>query len=227
MSTVSWGELRVVLGDLLTRDPRPLQGYPDPRAGDPHLPTRIQLTPWAVDVARGLHERFGDDVILTVGALSFPGHVDEVEVAREPSSAPVLDPADVEVSAPEPLVVRAGEDVRTELRVTNHRRSPISISAGPSVLGRVLDPSTGEVVGGFSGAVAAVLRMWTIEPGATLALPFVVGTASYMRSLGYTVPPGEWSVEVVLHLAEGERRVLPLPLRIAERDNGPIGADLG
>lgn len=178
-------------------------------------------------MARGLHERFGGEVILTVGALTFPGRVGEVGVTREPSSAPLLDPADVEVSAPEPLVVRTGEDVRTELQVTNHRRSPISISAGPSVLGRVLDPATGEVVGGPSGAVHAVLRVWTVEAGATLAVPFVVGTASYVRPLGYAVPPGAWLVEVVLQLEEGERRILPLPLRIEERESGPIGAGLG
>lgn len=217
---VTWQELRPILSELVIREPCPLQGYPDPRAVHQHLPARIRLRPWALAVAERLHARFGDEVILTVGALSFPGEDGEVEATRVRSSEPLLDPTDVEVIAPEALVVRSGKDLRIELQVTNHRSSPISISTGPSAFGAVLDPSTGEVVGGYSGAAALVHRVHRIDPGATGALPLVVGTASYKRSLGYAVPPGEWLVEVLLRLGEGERRVPFFPLRIIEWDTG-------
>lgn len=215
MSLVSWDELRAALRVLEARDPRPLQAYPDPGAARQRLPARIRLRPWAVEAARELYGRFGDQVALTVGFLAYPpGPHSEEGPAPRASSDPLLDPADIEVTAAGPLVVRAGEDLRTELGVTNHRSSPIFISTGASVFGRVLDPSTGAVVGGFSGAVAAVSRLFTVEPGATIAVPLVVGTASHRRSLGYAVPPGEWSVEVVLRLTDGDRRVPPLPLRV-------------
>lgn len=55
-----------------------------------------------------------------------------------------------------------------------------------------------------------------IEPGATVALPLVVGTASYKRALGYAEPPGEWLVEVVLRLGEGE----PSSSSVATADRG-------
>jgi hypothetical protein len=217
MCIVSWEEVRVALGELATRDPCPLSAYPDPRAAHRHLPASITLWPWAVDAAGELHERFGTEVSLTVGFLTYPiGPLNQRERTPEPSSDPVLDPADMEVVAGSPLVVRAGEDLRTELQVTNHRPSPITISTGRSVFGRVLDPSTGEVVGGFSGAVATVARFFAIEPGVAVAVPLVVGTASHKASLGYSVPCGDWLVEVVLRLGEGERRVPLLPLRIVE-----------
>ena len=219
MAPVSWEELRADLHELVARDPCPLQDYPDPRGDDQHLPATIRLKPWAVDAATALHKRFGDQVALTVGALRFPGRSDEVETIPESSSDPVLDPADIEVVAAEPLVVRARGLLRVDLQVTNHRSTPISISTSGSAFGRVLDPATGEVAGGYVGAVRAALRVYTIEPGATVALPLVVGTASYKRALGYAVPAGEWLVEVVLRLGEGDRRTGPLPLRIVEWDN--------
>jgi hypothetical protein len=219
---MSWEELRADLHELVDRNPRPLQDYPDPRGDVQHLPVTIRLKPWAVDAATALHERFGNQVILTVGALGFPGRSDDVETIPEPSSDPIFDPTDIDVVAPEPLVVRAGDLLRILLQVTNHRSTPISISTGGSAFGCVLDPATGEVVGGYVGFVTAMLRVNTIEPGATVALPLVVGTASYKRALGYAVPPGEWLVEVVLRLGEGDRRTRPLPLRIVEWDRkGP------
>jgi hypothetical protein len=225
MASVSWDELRVDLHDLVVRDPCPLQDYPDPRGDDQRLPATIRLKPWAVDVATALHERFGDQVVLTVGALHFPGSAEGVETSADASKDPFLDPADIEVVAPEPLVVRAGDLVRVLLQVTNHRSTPIFVSTGGAVFGRVLDPATGEVVGGYAGAVTAVLRVHTVAPGATVALPLVVGTACYKSVLGYAVPPGAWLVEVLLSLGEGDRRVRPLPLRIVEWDGEPGGPD--
>ena len=220
---MSWEELRAALRRLSAEEPRPLSGFPDPGAVDHRLPASISLRPWALDAARELHERFDGEVRLTVGFLPYPlGPADETAPTPDPSRSPLLRPADVEVVAAEPLVVRTGEDLRADLHVTNHRASAIHVSTGGSVFGRVLDPSTGEVVGGFSGWVTAVARRFTIEPRATTRVPLVVGTASYKKSLGYAVPPGDWMVEVVLRLGEGERRVPALPLRIVEREpNGP------
>lgn len=225
---MSWEELRAALRRLSAEDHRPLSGYPDPGAVDHPLPASVSLRPWALEAARELHERFDGEVTLTVGFLPYPlGPVDGAAPTPDPSRSLLLDPADVEVVAAEPLVVQTGEDLRAELHVTNHRASAIHLSTGGSVVGRVLDPSTGEVVGGFSGWVAAVARLFTIEPRSTARVPLVVGTASYKRSLGYAVPPGEWLVEVVLRLGEEERRAPPLPLRIVERGlDGPLSTRL-
>lgn len=128
----------------------------------------------------------------------------------------MLDPADVEAVVAGPLEVRSGHDVRSALWVANHRSLPVVISSNGSAFGRVLDPSTGDVVGGFSGLVVAPLVVFTVEPGTTVAVPLTVGTASYARSLGYAVPPGDWSVEVVLQLDEGPHRAPRFPVRVVE-----------
>jgi hypothetical protein len=58
-----WDELRLVITELL--DTGALMSYPDPRHDrDDHPPYRIELAPWATDVAADLCHRFGDDVEL-------------------------------------------------------------------------------------------------------------------------------------------------------------------
>lgn len=225
IAVVAWEELRAALRELSGQRPCPLRSWPDPDAGDPPLPAPVRLAAWAVDAAEALHARFGDDLVITVGFLRYPsarlveGRGTE-QTPPEPSRELLLEPGDVEVVAPSPLAVRAGEDVRAELQVTNHRPVPVTIATNGAVLGRVLDRTTGEVVGGFNGAVTVPLVVFTVEPGATISVPLVTGTASYRGVLGYAVPPGAWSIELVLRLGEGVRRAPPLPLRVLERSPG-------
>lgn len=222
---MAWNELGDALRELSRQRPCPLRSWPDPDAGDPPLPAPVRLAAWAVDAAERLHARFGDDLLITVGFLRYPAArlVDgrgAEQTPPEPSREPLLEPGDVDVVAPSPLEVRVGEDVRAEVQVTNHRRVPVTISTNGAVLGRVLDRKTGDVVGGFSGAVTVPLVVFTVEPGATISVPLVTGTASYRGGLGYAVPPGAWSIELVLRLGEGVRRAPPLPLRVLERCAG-------
>lgn len=220
MGHVSWSELRVVLRGLGARLPCPLERWPDPDA-EHDLPVQVVLAPWASDVAAQLLGRFGEDVVLTVGFLAYPSgrlldRGGEVGSPPQPSTDPLLDPTDVEVTVARRLDVRSGHDLRAEVRVANHRSSPLVVSTNGSIVARVLDPSTGEVVGGFSGTVVMPLVSFTVEPGAAVAVPLTVGTASCARRLGYAVPPGEWAVEVVLELGDGPHRAPPLPLRVVE-----------
>jgi hypothetical protein len=66
-----WDALRVVLARLGAQDPRPLRLSPDPRSSGPDRvpPFDIHLAGWATAAAAELHERFGSDVVLTVGSL--------------------------------------------------------------------------------------------------------------------------------------------------------------
>ena len=66
-----WDELKVVLLELESSGA--LVGYPDPRMDEGRQPPfGIDLAPWATDIAKELHHRFGDDVELVVGAFSYP-----------------------------------------------------------------------------------------------------------------------------------------------------------
>lgn len=220
---MSWDDLRGALLKLERQDPPPLRSWPDPRASRGAVPARITLAPWAVDVAAQLDRRFGAEVSLTVGFLHFPSRTLLDFSGREldppqPSGDPVVDPASLAVTAMQPLEVRTGWELRSEVEVTNHRPSPVSISTNGSVYGRVVDPPTGQIVGGFAGAVAAPLVVFTADPGSAISVPLIVGTASYRGSLGYAIPPGTWSIEIVLQLPEGPRRPPLLPLRVVPQN---------
>jgi hypothetical protein len=235
VSMTSWDELRVILRDLETAEPRPFWTSPASRAEKVAPPFRIMLRPWAVEVAEQLYARFGNDVLLTVGFLPYPvpRPTDPLGADRSAPSAseePMLDASDAEVAPLQPFVVRSGYDVHSELLVSNRGTTALVIENPGALLGHVLDPSTGEVVGdsaeahawaGIAPWVRAVparkrpaLMRFTSLPGEAVTVPILVGTASYRRSLGYAVPPGEWAAEAVLDLGtEGRRRAL-LPLRI-------------
>ena len=198
-------------------------------------PFRIMLRPWAVGVAEELDARFGNDVLLTVGFLPYPvpRPTDPVGADRSAPAAseePLLDACAAEATLVQPLVVRSGHDIHSGLLVSNRGTIPLVIENPGAQLGHVLDPATGEVVGdsaeahawaGVAPWVRAVpahkrpsLVRFTARPDQAVTVPILVGTASYRRSLGYAVPPGEWAVEVVLDLeTEGRRRAL-LPLHV-------------
>ena len=85
--------------------------------------------------------------------------------------------------------------------------------------GRVVDPASGEVVGGFAGWQTLPLVTFRAAPGQTVPVPLLIGTASFTGRLGYAVPPGEWGLTATLNLtwAGGEavlRRTEVLPLTV-------------
>ena len=235
VSMTSWDELRVILRDLETAEPRPFWTSPASRAEKVAPPFRIMLRPWAVEVAAQLDARFGNDVLLTVGFLPYPvpRPTDPLGADRSAPSAseePLLDASEVGFAPVQPLVVRSGYDIHSELLVSNRGTIPVVIENPGAQLGHVLDPATGQVVGDSAEAhawagtapwVRAVpiqkrpaLVPFTALPGEAVTVPILVGTASYRRSLGYAVPPGEWAAEAVLDLGtEGRRRAL-LPLHV-------------
>jgi hypothetical protein len=73
------------------------------------------------------------------------------------------------------------------------------------VTAAVVDPATGEVVGGFHGAQTLPLIMFRVAPGATERIPLLIGTASFTPRLGYTVPAGTWGIEATLDLGPNPR----------------------
>jgi len=83
----------------------------------------------------------------------------------------------------------------------------------------VIDPRTGEVVGGFAGFQICPLIMFRVAPGQIERVPLLIGTASRTPRLGYTIPPGDWGIQVTLTLGsplgDSRRRRTPvLPLTI-------------
>jgi hypothetical protein len=211
-----WDELKVVLVRL-SEQPGVLTSFPMPEADKGRVPPfRIDLAPWAVTTAEELHRQFGDDVKLRVGALPYPP---DPEPRPRPVTAPspdLLDSREITVELDGPAVVRSGHTLRHSLLL--HNLSGRELQIGP-VGAAVVDPQTGEVVGGFAGWRTAALVIFRVAAGATERIPLLIGTASSTPRLGYVVPAGEWGIQATLtlgpHPRDSPRRRTPiLPLTI-------------
>jgi hypothetical protein len=223
-----WNELRVVLARLNDEQPDALLWHPNP-AIDRELapPFPIQLAPWAVDLAEELHRRFGNDVKLTVGALPYPRERQPEHAIPYATRFPedLLNPHEIKVELDGPAIVRSGDTIEHGLLVTNLTGQEIQLAATNGHLtATVVNPSTGEVVGGFSGAQAALLTVYRIAAGTMKRIPVLIGTASAMPDIGHTVPPGTWGIQSVLILGadpvNSTHKLTPiLPLRVIPRNS--------
>jgi hypothetical protein len=211
-----WDTLKVEIQRALDEHPHALVGYPDPRSDrgrDP--PLSIELAPWATEVARSLHDRFGADVHLEVGALSYP---DGVPVRIHlPELEPDQGPNEVEVTVDTHLMVQSGQSLRATLRVWNRTDGELLIKTNGVVTGYIVDPVTGAIVGGYSGAQRLPLVTFRIAPGAFESIPLLVGTATFVPDLGYAVPPGSWKLRAPLKLGDGRHITTPgLPITVTD-----------
>jgi hypothetical protein len=199
----TWDEVRQILARLLEERPGILTYSPDlsgGEAGEP--PYRIGLAPWAEDAAGELWRRFGDQVDLRVGALPYPPGrraADGGPPAPEPPERPaLLDPAQAEAELDGPAVVRSGHTVRHGLLVRDRSGAGLAIATNGGLTASVVDPATGEAVGGFVGWQTLPGVVFRVPPGGTERIPLLIGTASMDERLGYVVPPGDWGVEATL-----------------------------
>jgi hypothetical protein len=217
-----WDELRQALGHLMREEPGTLLEFPDPDGERGQPPFQIRLAPPTLAAAEDLHRRFGGDVLLTVGYLPYPPdrQPDPVlsRLSRQLPGEP-LDPRETDIQLDGPATVRSGQTLHHGLLVGNLTDRELAIATNGQVTAAVVDPQTGLVVGGFAGAQTLVRIDFHVVPGATERIPLLIGTASVVADLGYTVPPGMWGIEVPLDLRRDEytqesRRTPVLPLTI-------------
>jgi len=213
----AWPDVRTVLDRLSRQDPCPLVRWPDPRLADgPEPPFEVGLAAWAVGPANKLHDEFGDDLDLTVGAMRYPQRVLS-DWATRPGPPPgrVADPDEVSIRLAGPLAVRSGFAARHTLLVANHTRQELRVRMGTALIAEVVDPATGMVVGGQSGPVFAVATIVRVAPRRKGRIPLRVGTDSFESNLGYAVPPGAWGVQATLDPAISEPVRTPvLPITV-------------
>jgi hypothetical protein len=156
------------------------------------------------DLAQQLLESFGDAVELRVGFLRYPDPaLSDTDSPRR--STPVLEqllllPPEVTVSIDDGLEVRSGEHLRSTLHVANDGSDEITIMTNGNITARIVDPKTGDVVGAYEFAQTAMGRPFRVPPHGSVDVPLLVGSASTKARLGYSVPPGHWSIDVSLNL---------------------------
>jgi hypothetical protein len=210
-----WDELKVVLARLRDQQPGTLMQYPMPDVDEGRQPTfTIRLASWAAATAEELHQRFGDDVELTVGVLPYPPGR---RPPRPPAAGPpadLLDPHEIAAGLPGPAVVRSGQTLQHGLLLRNLTGRELQIATNGQVTAAVVDPHSGEVVGGFAGAQRLPLIIFRVAPGQTGRVPLLIGTASCTPRLGYAIPPGDWGIQATLTLGpdpgDSPRRRTPI-----------------
>jgi hypothetical protein len=195
--------------------------YPDLNVDDGRRPPfQIELAPTAIAAAEELHRRFGDAVELTVGVLSFPAVSQPQRQFEALKQACQLDPHDVTVELDGPASVPTGQTRLHGLLVSNLADDELQILTNGQVTAMIVDPGTGEIVGGFSGFQALPLVIYRVPPGQTERVPLLIGTASSRPQFGYAVPAGNWALQATLKLGAPRhpvlRRTPVLPLTITD-----------
>lgn len=176
----------------------------------------VQLMADQESLASTLAANYGNALELRVGALPFPSIQDGDRNSRRVGpEIPLIASSELNATIEGNLVVSSGGTTGGSLRFHNLGSETIVLNTNGCVTARVLDPSTGEVIGGFVGAQTLPLVQFSIAPGASAAVPVMIGTASYRSRLGYTVPPGEWEIDALITLeGQGQRRIAPLRIVI-------------
>ena len=111
-------------------------------------------------------------------------------------------------------MVGSGHNLLHGLLLRNITGRELQLATNGQVTAAVVDPHTGEVVGGFSGLENRPLIMFTVAPGQTGRIPLLIGTASCTPRLGYAIPPGDWGIYATLTLGS--------PLRDSPRRRTPV-----
>ena len=174
----------------------------------------VQVRLWAdqLEVAEELHRRYGDAVELEVGRFPYPDRFAgrHPRVSPDPPDLPPPLPEGVVLSLPDDFSVRSGATGRTVLTVRNNMANDVRSSSNGTLHPPIVDPVTGQTVGGYEGAMTAQLKVVTIAPGAAADLPVLVGTASSRPELGWAVPPERWALRFGLQVGDGRgERVQP------------------
>jgi hypothetical protein len=216
----AWDELKPVLVRLREEQPGTLMRYPTPEVDENRQPPyAIQLAPWAVATAQYLHRQFGDNVEVTVGALPYPPGREAPRPRGGGQPADLLNPHEMTAELDGPAVVASGDTLVLGLLLHNLTQVEVQIATNGHITAVVVDPQTGEVVGGFSGAQVAPLVIFRVRPGRAERVPLLIGTASFTPRLGYAVPPGQWGIQATLRFGpdprDSPRRRTPvMPLTI-------------
>ena len=221
----AWRELSPELERLYER--RVLSGSTSPGPTLQLPPWTVSLHAYAIDEAVALHEHFGSLVELRVGFLAYPPNGVDLRLRTQRSAEPTVEDGTglLSVALDRPAVIVSGHTVRQQLLVTNLGSTDIAAFTGPNLIAEIVDPSSGVVVGGYSGGQRSSGHFHTIPPGKTKPIPLLIGTASLVPDLGYALPPGEWSLRIVLPLRDASRQTLrtarhlllpPLPVTITD-----------
>ncbi|MHB2028595.1 MAG: hypothetical protein ACYCPT_07230 [Acidimicrobiales bacterium] len=105
------------------------------------------------------------------------------------------------------------------VHLRNFGQEAIEFQSDQPIPAAILNPSTMERVGGYSGWIAGTGLMMHLRPGEVATIPVLIGTARRQDDQILALPPGKYLVEVDVPILEQrpdkdgyERSFLHLPL---------------
>ena len=148
--------------------------------------------------ARELVDRYGDAVVVRVGAMGYP--IDEAEdVCRD--TTPGEGPTGVDlvpVLTDGSLMTNGAASANAMVTLSNAGATPMTLLVGTATA--VVFDTTGRVVNDEVGLVADVGTPIELAPGASTQLPMTVSLASCRTSLGYVLPPGDYRLAARIYV---------------------------
>ncbi len=162
----------------------------------------VELVPGQEKLAIDLIERFGDILMVSVGALPFvPDGCGPKPTPRKCPDLAGTDPATVglELSVVvETPTIRQGAVGHAKLVERNIGTAPFSLDSGRPVVGMLVYPGTLRVVGEFTGGIAGVGGGPQLAPGESGAIDIYFGTGRCDGEPGSAVPPGVYGLRIAL-----------------------------
>jgi hypothetical protein len=109
------------------------------------------------ELAASLLAQYGDAVELKVGNFPFPMRQQQTSPGGRPrayahSDISLLSTEGLDVALSDDFVVESGRTGKGSLEFTNRGVNDMTLNTSGAITGRVVDPHTGEVVGGYVGA---------------------------------------------------------------------------
>jgi hypothetical protein len=216
----SRNQLREML-DEVRRAPRSPRAFH--MAGISKGRANIWLAADQEQLAANLLAQYGEAVELKVGNFSFPmpeltSSPSGRRAARSQAEIPLISSEGLKVAISDDFVIESGRTGRGSLTFTNVGFRDVVLNTNGEITGRILDPATEEVVGGYVGMQHMPGIQFAIARDETASVPLLIGTASYRRELGFAIPPGKWMIEAIVTVKDiGERRTPHLPIVVIDR----------
>lgn len=156
----------------------------------------VQLRADGVAIAEQIQAQYGPYVTIQVGFLPYP----------DPGSAGTGCSAmfsDIITNTPLRVTARldsarvaTGADFHGMVTITNGGADVVAFESGDPMTAVVYRRGTDQVLGAYEGGIGGVGTGGSLEPGGTIDIGVLGGTASCDPSLGYAVPPGLYDVRV-------------------------------
>lgn len=157
-------------------------------------------------LAADLFARFGDKLSITIGGHTYPlSHAAPRPARRLPESTVSLPHARFDV-APDADEYRIPSVIRGKVRITNVGSGErLRFYTGATLIGCLCDDS-GYVVGVYHGEHVLVGALVDLAVGESCELDFVAGMDSVDPAVGTVVPPGTYSLVLVIDMAADRQR---------------------